>query len=169
MQLNNLLQFFATIHYDMPNSHLIGPSQPTTSVDAATALVALPMLLFILAIFFAISIIPTWKIFTKAGVEGWKSIIPIYNTWTLFEIVGLQGWYSLLLFVPIVNIIVSIYCNIKLARAFGKQDVFALGLIIFPFIFHCILAFGSSKYALGKSAATVKKKDPIDDWVSEKK
>lgn len=30
-------------------------------------------------IFYILQVIAYWKIFTKAGEEGWKSIIPIYN------------------------------------------------------------------------------------------
>ena len=33
-------------------------------------------------IFYILQVIAYWKIFTKAGEEGWKSIIPIYNYFT---------------------------------------------------------------------------------------
>ncbi len=33
-------------------------------------------------------IIAMWRIFTKAGEKGWKSIIPIYNFYILFKIAG---------------------------------------------------------------------------------
>lgn len=99
-------------------------------------------------------IIANWKIFTKAGREGWKAIIPIYNNWVLFEIAGMNGAMSLLLFVPIANVIMSIICYLNLAKVFGKDTGFAVGLILLNPIFMLILAFGKDKY-LGESYATI--------------
>lgn len=47
-----------------------------------------------------ISIIAWWKIFTKAGLKGWKSIIPIYSQYCLFRISGMSGWWCFLGIVP---------------------------------------------------------------------
>lgn len=41
-----------------------------------------------IAVFLLVSM---WKLFTKAGKEGWKSLIPIYNFYTLIGIAGLPG------------------------------------------------------------------------------
>lgn len=38
------------------------------------------------------------------------------------------------------------YLNIKLAKAFGENTIFGLGITIFPFIFLPILAFGKAQY-----------------------
>ena len=93
-----------------------------------------------------LEIIATWKIFTKAGEAGWKSIIPIYNIIVLFKIVGMNPWMILLYLVPIANIVVMILFNIKLAKAFGKGGGFAAGLIFLNTIFTLILGFGSAEY-----------------------
>ena len=45
---------------------------------------------------YVLFIIAWWKIFTKAGVAGWKSLIPIYNQYTLFRISGMSGWWVIL-------------------------------------------------------------------------
>ena len=45
---------------------------------------------FIVAIVIAVlQVIAMWKIFSKAGEAGWKSLIPIYNSVILFKISGL--------------------------------------------------------------------------------
>ena len=36
-----------------------------------------------------LQLIAMWKIFTKAGQKGWKSIIPIYNLVILYRIIGI--------------------------------------------------------------------------------
>lgn len=71
----------------------------TTSEAAAAGAVAGGMITFFLLIVTAIYvlfIIAWWKIFTKAGIAGWKSIIPFYSQYTLFRISGMSGWWILL-------------------------------------------------------------------------
>jgi len=87
-----------------------------------------------------------WMIFVKAGEEGWKAIIPIWNTLILLKIIGREWWWLLLLFVPIVNIVVWVIVSLNLAKSFGRGTGFALGLIFLPFIFSLILGFGSDTY-----------------------
>ena len=87
-----------------------------------------------------------WKIFTKAGKEGWAAIIPYYNYYVILQIVGRPGWWLLLYLVPCVNIIVHVMVTIDLAKSFGKDIGFAIGMIILPFIFYPILAFGDATY-----------------------
>ena len=92
------------------------------------------------------SIVACWKVFTKAGKPGWASIIPFYNIYVLLTIVGKPGWWLLLFFIPLVNLVIGIIVAIELAKCFGKGGGFAVGLILLPFIFMLILAFGSAKY-----------------------
>jgi hypothetical protein len=33
-----------------------------------------------------------WMIFTKAGEDGWKSIIPIWNLLIILKIIGREWW-----------------------------------------------------------------------------
>jgi hypothetical protein len=87
-----------------------------------------------------------WKIFVKAGKPGWAAIIPIYNVIVLLEIVGRPIWWIVLLLIPFVNIVVYAIVIMDLATSFGKGLGFAIGLILLPFIFLLILAFGSATY-----------------------
>lgn len=96
--------------------------------------------------FIALMIASTWKIFTKAGQPGWAAIVPIYNTIVLLKIAGKPVWWFLLLFIPLVNFVVAIMLTVSLAKAFGKGVGFAVGLIILPFVFMPIMAFGDAQY-----------------------
>jgi hypothetical protein len=99
-----------------------------------------------------IVIVAMWRLFTKAGKPGWAAIIPIYNMVVLLEIVGRPLWWVILLFVPFVNIVIEIILMIDLAKSFGKDTGFAIGLILLSPIFMPILAFGSAQY-VGPAAA----------------
>lgn len=99
-----------------------------------------------IALIFLISILPMWKIFEKAGEDGWKAIIPIYDTVILLKICGLNPWLVILSFIPYVSFILAIIIWYNLAKAFGKGIGFTLGLIFLDLIFLFILAFGSAEY-----------------------
>jgi hypothetical protein len=93
-----------------------------------------------------IIVIALWKLFTKAGHPGWASIVPIYNTCVLCDIGGKPMWWVLLMFIPIVNIVISVLVMVGVAKNFGRGIGTALGLVFLPFIFLLILGFGSAEY-----------------------
>lgn len=91
-------------------------------------------------------IVGLWKIFTKAGEEGWKSIIPFYNIYILLKIVGRPGWWLILYFIPFVNFIIAIIVSIDLAHSFGKGTGYGLLLFFFSPIMYAVLGFGDATY-----------------------
>ena len=95
---------------------------------------------------YVLLIVANWKIFTKAGEAGWKSLIPFYNLYVLCKIVDGKGIKFLLLLIPIVDIVYLIILDIRMAKAFGKGTGFAVGLIFLPNIFTLILGFGDAQY-----------------------
>ena len=150
----------------------------TSSVDTGSlALFGAGMLIYSLVCIAiaVVAIIGMWKVFTKAGKEGWKSLIPIYNLYTLCEIVGVSPWWILIVFVgglvciiPIIGwlayMVATVYFGILLAKstanAFGKDTGFAVGLYFLAPIFFCILGFGKAKYEGAK---------PMNDIIFKKK
>ncbi len=64
----------------------------------------------------------------------------------ILEIAGKPIWWIILFFIPCVNIIAAILVFIALAKAFGKSEIFGLGLAFLGFIFFPILGFGDAKY-----------------------
>lgn len=115
----------------------------------AAAIMGIIMFLIYAAIII-VFIASMWKIFTKAGKPGWAAIIPIYNIIVLLEVVGRPIWWILIYLIcaPIAAIVISL----DLAKSFGKDIGFGIGLIILPIIFMPMLGFGSATY-VGPSAA----------------
>ncbi|TDP75944.1 DUF5684 domain-containing protein [Bradymonas sediminis] len=87
-----------------------------------------------------------WKIFEKAGHPGWAAIVPIYNVFIMLQIVGRPTWWLVLFFIPMINGLIGIVLNIELAKAFGKDLVYGLGMVFLPFIFAPMLGFGDAQY-----------------------
>ncbi len=147
------------------NTIMENATSQATAISSATAgglmgaLVSMLMAYaFVAIIIVVLTIVANWRIFTKAGEKGWKSIIPIYNTVTLFKIAGISPWWILGYLTAIIPVIggfivlgITIYSMISLAKAFGKGAGFTVGLILLNTIFVMILAFGSAEYQLNKT------------------
>ena len=87
-----------------------------------------------------------WKIYVKAGKPGWGCIVPVYDFILKLEIACRPTWWIFLMLIPVVNIVIAIIIIIDIAKAFGKDSSFAIGMIFLPIIFYPILAFDSSEY-----------------------
>ena len=113
-----------------------------------------------------IMIIGQWKVLEKGNKPGWGALIPFYNTYLFCDMVGVNPWWILIVALsPILSAIpvigslasmaVSIYftilLNVSIAKAFGKESGFAVGLILLPPVFWLILAFGKENNFVGKN------------------
>lgn len=125
-------------------------SSAATGLLAGAAVGFLIFFLIIVFLFIAVYVVSLWKVFKKAGKNGWEAIIPVYNSYVLFEISGYPGWYVFLGFIPfagaVILLVFQIMAYMSLAKKFGKSDVFGVLTVFFPIICFPILAFGSSTY-----------------------
>jgi hypothetical protein len=87
-----------------------------------------------------------WKVFEKAGEPGWAALIPIYNLLVLVKISGKEMWWIVLLLLPCINFVALVMIGIEIARKFGKDTLYGVGLGLLPFIFYPMLGFGSAQY-----------------------
>lgn len=130
------------------------PSYTTADIATASAITAAYTVYLIIAlVVLVLQIIGMWKIFTKAGQAGWKSLIPIYNYVVLYKIIGLNPWLLLVYLgtiIPFVGaiavLVLTIFQDIYLAKSYGKGTGFIIGLIFFTPIFYIILGFSKDAY-----------------------
>ena len=140
-------------------------------------LIAISSMMFLGGIYVTIAlawwllqIIANWRIFTKAGEAGWKSIIPVYSDYISYKIAWQTSYFwlvfilgiiasciqnpggdsaMLLMLASLIKIIagiISIIYSVKLAKAFGRGIGFALGLIFLQPVFMLILGLGNDHY-----------------------
>ena len=122
-------------------------------------------------IWYIILVIANWKIFTKAGEAGWKSIIPILNSYVIFKI----SWSAKMFWImfgsfiagsvcaaiagedggvlsivgavfSLISCVIGIIDVHKLSKSFGHGFGFTLGLLFLSPLFTLILGLGSSQY-----------------------
>lgn len=108
-------------------------------------------------------IIGLWKLFKKAGKNGWESLIPFYNTWVLVEIAGLNWWYFLIAIsgtivglvglsnlsglATLASVAVNFFIFYNLAKRMNKPEVaYGVLAIFFAPIMTMILGFSKDKY-----------------------
>lgn len=91
-------------------------------------------------------IVSMWKIFKKAGKQGWESIVPIYNVIVMLEISGLPIWYLVLYIIPFANIYAMFKTYIELAKKFGKGTGFGVLTVFVPIVGFPVLAFSNCSY-----------------------
>ncbi|MBN2481885.1 MAG: DUF4199 family protein [Bacteroidales bacterium] len=118
----------------------------TYSMKYQITTLSLSILFQILVLFALITLEAQWKIYKKAGKPGWASIIPFYNIIVLMEIIEKPVWWFILLLIPFVNIVMAIWVTNLLAKKFGKDESFTIGLIFLPFIFYPLLGLSRARY-----------------------
>ncbi|UKN01673.1 DUF5684 domain-containing protein [Paracrocinitomix mangrovi] len=89
-------------------------------------------------------VVGQYKAFEKAGQPGWSIFVPIYNIIIMFRVAGRDDWWAVL--IPIYNIIVLWQFSQEVARRFGKESSFGVGLFFLGGIFWAILGFGNAQY-----------------------
>lgn len=112
-------------------------------------------------------VIANWKLFTKAGEAGWKSIIPIYGTYTGYKICWKTSMFWIMIIatcvgawlsemsspLPLLGWVIGVIASLinlvrmyKLSKSFGHGIGFTIGLVLLYPLFALILAFGGSSY-----------------------
>lgn len=118
--------------YDNTYDPYMYDSTTNTLSSGEAAGIVLAMMGFILifaVIFYVVFAIFLSMIFKKAGIEGWKAWVPVYNNWVMLEMGDQHGWWSILAFIPFVNIVAAVFMYIAMYRIglkFGKEGVFVL-------------------------------------------
>jgi signal peptidase I len=110
-------------------------------------------ILIFLILFVVLPYAGLWKMFQKAGVAGWKAIIPFLNAFVMIKLSGRPAWWFILLLIPGINILVGIGIMLDFDRSFGKFGLGEqAGSILLPFIF--LLRWGNDPHTkyLGPSA-----------------
>jgi len=96
---------------------------------------------YLLLILFSITtIIGLWKLFSLAGEESWKALIPLYNFIIWLKLIKKPWWWIFLIITPGVNFLMFGIMSLLLAKAFNKRSfqektiAFLIGFVYLPYI-----------------------------------
>lgn len=85
-------------------------------------------------------------LFAKASRPKWAAFVPFYNTWIMVKIAGRPEAHFWLQFIPYAGIYWTILSINDLAKSFGKDSAYTVGLIFVPVVFAAILSYGQARY-----------------------
>ena len=119
------------------------------AAGAAGAMGGLFCMCFFWLIMLAIGIVGLvgmWKIFEKAGQPGWAAIVPFYNVYVLNQIAGKDILWFVLGIIPCIQFVALPIICMDVAKNFGKDPLWGLGLFFLMPIFAPMLGFSDAKY-----------------------
>ncbi|SEE96798.1 hypothetical protein SAMN04489740_3397 [Arthrobacter alpinus] len=143
-------------------------SDTTMEPAAVAGLITLMIFLYLLifAVAFVISGLVWAGAFSKAGHAKWKAYVPFYSMWILVKISGRPESHFWLLFIPYFNIYMQIVILNDIAKSFGKDAAFTVGLVFLPVVFAAILSYGDARY-LGPSYLTPAQKQSAQQYAQQ--
>lgn len=152
----NILTTFAQSYYEYMNDSSAVSNGTGDDATAAAALVLL-FFFFILGLVLYVTIsLCLMSIFKKAGVQQWAAWVPVYNQWKFYQIGGQQGFWAVLMLVPVVQIVSSIFMYIAMyhvGKKLGKKSEFVILGIFLPIVWYIWLAVDGSKWSDKASSA----------------
>jgi Family of unknown function (DUF5684) len=143
------VRLFALASLTLLGSASLAFAQTSDSGGAQNTCIAIGCsCLWVLLIFVPIgaALAGMWKVFEKMGKPGWVGIVPIYNIIVLLEIIGKPIWWIVLFLIPCAAPVGSVLVGIELAKRFGKDTLFGVGLGLLGPIFFPILGFGKAQF-----------------------
>lgn len=106
-------------------------------------------LILIALVIFLLAAPGAYLLFRKAGVPGWKGLIPVYNTFVMLQISKRRVYWAVLQLIPVVGWFITLGIYIEFIKTFGK----------FRFYQHALTALTSGLYFLSPGL------DPHDKFV----
>ena len=158
---------------------LVRSNEIVDSVVAGSMLLTAIVIIILIPIV-VLLVIGRWKMYKKAGKQGWEAIVPFYSDWVYVEISGLEWWWFFALVITnlgilnnpengnnyvnlgtLIGLVGSFVCNYNISKKLHKDTGFAVLMTIFPFVLLPMIGF-SDKYKWDNSVK-VSKNGPFDD------
>jgi hypothetical protein len=113
---------------------------------------ALALFWVMMIVSYAINAVALYFMAKKANVKyPWVAFVPVVQVVAMLHMIDKSGWHFFLLFIPIVNIILSVMWMVKLFQNFGmSKGLVVLNAICFffvpivPLVFFLVVAFSGS-------------------------
>src|SRR5450631_4016244 len=123
-------------------------------------------LILIALVLFILAAPGAYFLFRKAGVPGWKGLIPVYNSFVMLQIAKRPLYWAVLQLIPVIGWFITLGIYIEFIKTFGK----------FRFYQHALTALTGGLYFLypglnpndkfvGTEAVKKYKKSTAREWI----
>ncbi len=104
-------------------------------------------------------------IFSEAGVEGYKALIPFYNYYIWLKVIEKPWWWLLLMLVPFINMFMIMLMLVKTAVSYGKYKLGDQALsVLFPLVYIPYLGISDKEHYIKPENRVIHKKSQIREW-----
>jgi len=128
------------------NDYYYSDTTPNPAYTAGLIIGMLLVYVLILAVAFAVTGIIWAGVFKKAGHAKWKAFVPFYSQWILVKIAGRPESHFWLQFIPYAGIYWAVCTLNDVAKSFGKDSAYTVGLVFIPVVFATMLSYGEAQY-----------------------
>lgn len=124
-------------------------------------------LIVILVIAFVGWQVGLWKIFKKAGLKPWLSVVPFYNIWLwIRKVIDRPWWWMLLFLIPYLGIFMFFYMVWETIHQFRKNGYLPLILgTLFFFVYLPYLGFSKREQFVPRAELPEVKKSSARSWI----
>ena len=124
------------------------------------------VIIVLLIIWVILPSIGFYGMFQKAGMEGWKGVIPLYNSWCMVEKMQLKKIWFFLQLVPVVGFFITFWIYIKFVEHFGRFGIIHhAATVLIPFIYFPYLGFSDNERYAGIAVVKNYKKGAVREWI----
>ncbi len=107
-----------------------------------------------------------YKMFQKAGVQGWKAFIPFYNTWVMIKLGNRARYIYFLQFIPVLGWFVTMSIYVEFVKTFGKFKLHEHAMAaLLPVVYFSYLGFNGHDKFIGPEVVSKHKKSPAREWI----
>ena len=107
-----------------------------------------------------------YGMFKKAGMPGWKALVPFYNTWCMVEKMELKKYWFFFQLVPVAGQFVTIWICIKFVEHFGRFGFWHHAAAVFlPFLYFPYLGYSKNERYAGIKVVQNHKKSGVREWI----
>ncbi|MGG9962376.1 signal peptidase I [Ferruginibacter sp. SUN106] len=107
-----------------------------------------------------------YGMFKKAGIEGWKALVPFYNTWCMVQKMELPKYWFFLQLIPVAGQFITIWITIKFVEHFGRFGFWHhAATVLLPFLYFPYLGFSKSERYAGIPVVKNYKKSVAREWI----
>ncbi len=106
-----------------------------------------------------------YKMFEKAGVAGWKALVPFYNTWIMGRLAKRPRYLFFCQFIPIVGWFITLGIFVDFVRCYGKYKFYQHAMAaLAPFFYFIYIGLDPNNSFSGPEKALAYHKSKGREW-----
>src|SRR5450432_2310988 len=123
-------------------------------------------LMFISLVLFILPSFGLYFMFKKAGVPGWKGLVPVFNTFVMLQLSKRPLYWFFLQFIPVVGWFISLAIFVEFVKTFGKFRFYQHALTVCTGgLYFLYVGLNKKDKYVGPEAVKKYKKSAAREWI----